>query len=67
MRRYIQVTGAIFGLGAVGQLIRAVMRWPARIAGVDVPVWASACAFVVGAALAIWAMRCVRMSRQGDG
>jgi divalent metal cation (Fe/Co/Zn/Cd) transporter len=55
MRRYTQVSGLVFGLVAVGQLIRAVMRWPVQVADVVVPVWASGCAFVVMAALATWA------------
>lgn len=55
MRRYAQVSGLVFGLVAIGQLIRAVMRWPVQIADVVVPVWASACAFVLMAALATWA------------
>ena len=46
MRRYAQVSGLIFGLIAVGQLSRAVMRWPVQVADVVVPVWASGCAFV---------------------
>ena len=66
MRRYTQVSGAIFSLIAVGQLIRAVMGLPVQVADVEVPVWASACAFVFMAALAIWAMRSVKMSGHGD-
>lgn len=57
MRRYTQVSGAVFGLIAVGQLIRAVTRTPVHVADVVVPVWASWCAFVFVSALAIWAIR----------
>jgi len=60
MRRYAQVSGLIFGLIAVGQLSRAVMRWPVQVADVVVPVWASGCAFVFMAALAWWAFSTAR-------
>lgn len=55
MRRYAQVSGVVFGLIAVGQLMRAVMRWPVQVADLVIPVWSSACAFVLMAALATWA------------
>lgn len=55
MRRYAQVSGTLFSLVAVAQLVRAGMRLPVQVAGVAVPVWASACAFVVLSLLAIWA------------
>lgn len=57
MRRYVQVSGTFFAVIAVAQLTRAGMRWPVQIAGLDIPVWASVCAFVVTSILAIWAFR----------
>ncbi len=57
MRRYAQVSGTLFSLVAVAQLVRTSMRVPVQVAGVEVPVWASACAFVVASLLAIWAFR----------
>jgi hypothetical protein len=55
MRRYAQVSGAFFGVVAVGQLVRVIERWPVQVAGFSVPVWASVCAVVFAATLAIWA------------
>lgn len=60
MRLYVQVSGTIFGLVAVAQLLRFVMRVPVQAAGLSVPVWASALAFVFASALAIWAFRSAR-------
>ena len=57
MRRYAQVSGAFFGLLAAVQLTRTMLRWPVQVADVTVPVWASAFAFVIASAFAIWAFR----------
>jgi len=57
MRTYAQVSGAFLGVIAVAQLARFVMRLPVQVAGYSVPVWMSGCAFVVLAALAVWAFR----------
>lgn len=55
MRRYAQVSGAFFSLIAVAQLVRTVLRVPVQVADMSVPMWASACAFVLASAFAIWA------------
>jgi hypothetical protein len=55
MRRYVQVSGAFFGVLAAVQLTRTVLGWPVRVADVTIPVWASGCAFVIAAAFASWA------------
>jgi hypothetical protein len=60
MRRYEQVSGALFVLIAFAQLTRAVLGWPVQVASVTVPVWASAIAFLVTGSLAIWAFRAGR-------
>ncbi len=57
MRRYEQVSGAFFCLLAIVQLTRLVMRWPVDVAGVSVPLWASAVAVIVTASFATWAFR----------
>lgn len=57
MRRYELVSGALFTVIAAVQLIRALLGWPVRVDGVDVPVWASGIAFAVTAGLAAWAFR----------
>jgi hypothetical protein len=57
MRRYIQTSGAFFGLLALVQLTRALSGWPVQVATVAVPIWASAVAFIITASLAAWAFR----------
>lgn len=60
MNRYAQVSGAFFCLLAGVQLTRVVLGWPVQVDGVDIPVWASGCAFVVASVLAAWAFRTAR-------
>jgi hypothetical protein len=67
MLRYVQVSGAFFGLLAAMQLIRTVMRLPIQVGDVTVPVWASACAFVIASAFSIWAFRSARLGSEGQG
>jgi hypothetical protein len=57
MRQYATVSGVIFGLVAAGQLARLLFRWPVQVASVSVPLWPSALAVVIAAALATWAFR----------
>jgi hypothetical protein len=63
MRRYVQITGAFFALGAIAQLLRAVSARPMRVADFDVPVWCSGLASVAGAAMAAWAFHLARAHR----
>jgi high-affinity Fe2+/Pb2+ permease len=60
MRRYEQVSGALFGLIAAAQLTRAILRLPAQVGTTSIPVWWSAIAFLVTASLAIWGFRASR-------
>jgi hypothetical protein len=57
MHRYAQVSGAIFALVSVLQLVRVLRGWPVLIGDIAVPPLASGCAFVVAAAMAFWAFR----------
>ena len=57
MRRYTLVSGLIFALMTCVQILRIVMRWPVRVASLDVPVWASVVAAATVGSLAIWAFR----------
>ena len=57
MRRYVLVSGLFLSVLAAAQLLRVVMRWPVRVAGVDVPVWVSVLAALIVGSLAIWAFR----------
>jgi hypothetical protein len=57
MRRYTLVSGVFLGILACVQLLRVVMRWPVRVASIDVPVWASVIAVLIAGSLAFWAFR----------
>lgn len=60
MPRYEHVSGAIFAVIALAQLIRALLRVPVQVGTFAVPVWFSFIAFAVTAGLAIWAFRSVK-------
>ena len=62
MNRYVQVSGAFFGLLAIVQLTRTVLGWPVDVAGVAVPVWASGVAFLIASMFAIWSFRAAKGS-----
>jgi len=65
MRRYELVSGTLFALLALVQLTRVVLGWPVQVAGVTVPVWASALACMVAGSFAVWAFRCSRDATRG--
>jgi hypothetical protein len=54
---YAVVSGALFGVIAVLQAVRALYQWPVQIGGVDIPVWVSWVAVVVTGSLCAWAFR----------
>jgi hypothetical protein len=55
--KYVVVSGALFGVIAVLQAVRALNQWPVQVGGFDVPVWASWVAMVVAGGLCVWAFR----------
>ena len=55
--KYTIVSGAVFGVIALVQLVRAVNQWSVQIGSFNVPVWASWIAVVVASSLCIWAFR----------
>jgi hypothetical protein len=57
MRLYLRVSGLLFGLVAIGHLVRTVRRWPLSIAGHPVPAGVSLLVLVVAGGMAIWAWR----------
>lgn len=59
MRRYVQVSGALFTLISLAQLTRSILGLPAQVGGISIPVWFSIVAFIVTGSLAIWAFRTV--------
>ncbi len=64
MRRYQQISGALFTLMALAQLTRSILGWPIQVAGVSIPIWASIVAFLVTGTLAIWGFRASRGAAQ---
>ena len=57
MRRYQQVSGTLFALIALAQLLRSILGLPAQVGNFAIPVWFSIVAFLVTGSLAIWAFR----------
>ena len=56
-KTYIIVSGAVFGVVALGQAFRAAMLLPVHIGSHEIPVWASWVAAAVAGSLAVWAFR----------
>jgi hypothetical protein len=57
MRAYIQVSGIIFALVALGHLWRLLARWPLVLAGRPLPAVASLIVCLAAGALSLWAWR----------
>jgi hypothetical protein len=57
MRRYHLVSGIVFSILALAQLLRTFLGWTVQVAGFTVPVWLSGVWFILLASLAIWAFR----------
>jgi hypothetical protein len=65
MRYYLRVSGTLFGLIALGHLLRLLYRVPAELGQWVVPLWVSVVGLLLPAALALWAFRLVpRVERQ---
>lgn len=54
---YRSASGAIFGVVAVLQAVRALNQWPVHIGTFEIPVWASWLAMLVAGGLCVWALR----------
>ena len=55
LNRYAIVSGTVFGVIALMQLVRAMNQWPVQIENFNVPVWASWIAALVAGSLCLWA------------
>lgn len=55
--KYVVVSGALFGVVAVAQALRALVQLPAHIGSFEIPVWASWLAAVVAGSFCVWAFR----------
>ena len=51
MRHYLRISGTLFGLVALGHLLRLLLHWPAEVAHRVVPFWISLLGLVLAAAL----------------
>lgn len=56
-KNYVVVSGLIFGVVALAQVLRAAMQLPVQVGGFEIPVWASWVAAVVAGSLCVWAFR----------
>lgn len=65
MRRYTLVSGLFLTLLTCVQLSRVLLRWPVRVAGIDVPLWVSGIAAVIAGSLAFWAFRARAQGNHG--
>jgi hypothetical protein len=66
MRAYLQISGVLFGIIAVGHLFRLFRHWPVDLAGHVVPLSVSWLGLVLAGGLSIWAFRLVRaLARTG--
>ena len=54
---YQTVSGLVFGLITLGQLIRAVRELPVQVGATSIPVWVSWVAVAVAGGLCVWAFR----------
>jgi len=60
MRAYLQISGTLFGLVAVGHLLRLFRHWPVDFAGYEVPLWVSWIGLLLAGGLSVWAVRLMR-------
>jgi hypothetical protein len=65
MRGYLQISGTLFGLIAVGHLLRLFRHWEVDLAGYVVPVWASWIGLALAGGLSIWALHLTRTAPRG--
>ena len=57
LNKYGVVSGALFGVIAVFQAVRAFNQWPVHVGSLEIPVWASWFAMVIAGSLCVWAFR----------
>ena len=56
-RTYLIVSGVIFGLISIGQLMRLIFQVPIQISTLIIPVWPSALVLIGVLLMCIWAFR----------
>ena len=55
-KTYLAISGGIFGLVAVGHILRVIFNWSFAIGGWNAPISASWLALFVAAAMCGWAI-----------
>jgi hypothetical protein len=60
VKTFLRVSGVVFLVVAVVHLLRLLFQWEVILAGWPAPVWLSAVAFVIAAALAYEGIRLSR-------
>ncbi|MEO8402480.1 MAG: hypothetical protein ABI597_11935 [Gammaproteobacteria bacterium] len=48
------VAGIVFGFASFMQLVRLITKAEVRIAGKNIPMWASGVGFIVALSLSVW-------------
>ncbi|OGA11239.1 MAG: hypothetical protein A2W68_01460 [Betaproteobacteria bacterium RIFCSPLOWO2_02_64_14] len=56
----LRVAGIVFGLMAIAQLVRLVIRPEVLVAGYSMPLWPSVVAFVILTGLSLWMWKLAR-------
>jgi len=56
----LRVASVVFGLMALGQLVRLIIRPEVLVAGHLMPLWPSALAFVILGGLSLWMWKLAR-------
>ena len=57
MKPFTTIAVVVFAGVALLQLVRCIEAWPVSIDGFVIPVWASACVFVVATVLSVMLWR----------
>ena len=57
MKPFSAIAAVVFALVALAQLLRLVLGWSVVVNGISIPLWASAIACLVAAALAVMMWR----------
>jgi hypothetical protein len=65
MRTYVQVSGVLFALVALGHLVRVLARWSLLIGGRPLPALASLAVALLAGAMSVWAWRSLAGGRVG--
>jgi hypothetical protein len=63
MRTYLQISGTLFGLMALGHLLRLLRHWPVDVGGYMLPLWVSWLGVLLASGLSVWALRLARAPR----